>query len=105
MQDLIRQLETLVKGINTAITQLNIEADRTAAAGLRKRTLDADFWSDTTAASDVSRRLAALDRHIDSWGNLLADATEALELARLEQHAADSDLTDQIRSLYDKAQA
>jgi peptide chain release factor 2 len=105
MQDLIRQLETLVKGINTAITQLNIEADRTAAADLRKRTLDADFWSDTAAASDVSRRLAALDRHIDSWDNLLADATEALELARLEQNASDSDLTDQIRSLYDKAQA
>ncbi len=104
MQDLIRQLQSLISGINSAISKLGIEADRKAAAQLRQRTLDPNFWSDTAAASDVSRRLAALDRHVDFWNNLLAEATEALELARLEQNGTDSDLIDQIRSLYETAQ-
>jgi peptide chain release factor 2 len=104
MQDLIRALETLNAAIEDATGKLDIAEGRTQAAALRARTTDPDFWSDPTTASDISKRLAALDRHIDSWTNLRKDVIEALELAKLEQDSKDPNLTEQIRSLYLTAQ-
>ncbi len=104
MQDLIRALVTLNAAIEDATSKLGIAADRTQAAVLRERTTDPDFWSDPTTATDISKRLAALDRHIDSWTNLQKDVIEALELAKLEEDSKDPDLTDQIHALYQTAQ-
>jgi peptide chain release factor 2 len=104
MQDLIRQLEALNLAIEDATDKLGIAADRTKAAALRARTSEPDFWSDPATASDISKQLAMLDRHIDSWTNLQKDVIEALELAKLEQDSKDAELTDQIRALYQTAQ-
>jgi len=104
MQDLIRQLETLSATIGGAMAQLGIEADQRQAEALRTQTTAPDFWSDPATASDISRRLAVLDRHIDSWTSLQKDALEALELAKLEQTSPDTGSLEQIRSLYETTQ-
>jgi peptide chain release factor 2 len=107
MQELINQLETLVSAVHGAMAQLDIDADRTAAAELESRTLAPDFWSNASAAAQISQQLAVLKRHIDEWDGLLADAAEALELAKLEQAGAapDEASIEQIRGLYSTAAA
>ena len=105
MQELIRALEALETAINTAMAKLGIAADQKQADALRAETTDPDFWSDPAAASSVSKKLASLDRHISSWTALQKDITEALELAKLEQGSDDAESTEQIRALYQTAQA
>ena len=105
MQDLIRQLETLSAHIREAAIRVGLAADIAQAAELQQRTLDPDFWSDSGTASNVSKQLAALQRHISSWTDLQTETDEALELARLEHAEQGDELTNQIRSLYQNAQA
>src|SRR4051812_34168803 len=104
MQDLIRALETLSKDINAAMAKLGISADQKQAEALRAETAGPDFWSDPLAASEISKKLAALDRHVSSWTDLQHEIAEALELAKLEQGSSDTDLANQIRALYEAAQ-
>ncbi|GAC1601721.1 MAG: peptide chain release factor 2 [Candidatus Saccharimonadales bacterium] len=105
MQDLIRQLEALSARIAEAITLLNIDADKSHAAELQKQTLAPDFWNDSTHASSVSKQLAALQRHIDSWTDLQTEADEALELAQLEQAGHEDVIEQQVRELYERVSA
>ena len=103
MQELIRQLEQLTARIGEAITLLDIKSDQEQASQLQKLTLEPDFWNDSTNASAVSKQLATLQRHIDSWTGLQAEAEEALELARLELGGQDEDTLAQVRALYERA--
>ena len=105
MQELIHQLEALSTQIANAMSKLGIETDRQEAAKLRRLSSEPEFWSNPTSASAISRQLATLDRHVDSWTNLQKEANEALELAKLESAGKDPQLTDQIRQLYQKVDA
>ena len=104
MQELIRQLEQLTARIGEAITLLDIKSDQEQASQLQKLTLEPDFWNDSTNASAVSKQLATLQRHIDSWTGLQAEAEEALELARLELGGQDEDTLAQVRARNQRAQ-
>ncbi len=104
MQELIRQLETLDSDISAAMIQLDIDTDQAKATALHEQTLDPNFWSNPIGASEISKTLAALNRHIESWTRLRAEARETLDLARLEQDSHDPELSAQIRELYETAQ-
>jgi peptide chain release factor 2 len=103
MQDLIRQLETLCSRIQDATTKLGLAADQAKVAQITALTLAPDFWNDSTTASTISKQLATLARHVDSWTNLQSEADEALELARLEQAGHDDTIEAEVRSLYERA--
>jgi peptide chain release factor 2 len=103
MQELIRALEGLQTDVRAAMTQLNLSADREQAEALRHHTEAPDFWSDSATAGTVSKQLATLERHVESWDNLATEVDEALELARLEHAEQDTATTTQIRELYERA--
>ena len=103
MQDLIRQLETLSTRIHDATEKLKLDADAARASELEQQTLRPDFWDDSVNASSISKQLASLQRHINSWRNLQAEADEALELAKLELGGVDEAAASEVRALYDRA--
>lgn len=81
MQDLLKKFEALTSDIADAISRLRLDADEAEIANLTTQTQAPDFWSDPQAAAIVSQKLAALQKHVDSWRDLAAathDEAEAL---------------------------
>lgn len=83
MEDVQKRLKKIQDQLEDAIRRLNIEADEEELKQLDGQMQSADFWSDSLAAGEVSRKAADLRRHILTWRNLQKDLRDALELAEL----------------------
>lgn len=102
MQDLINKLKELSKQIAEAISQLDLTTDQQKIAQLEVKSLAPDFWSNPQTASSLSKELAALQRHVQSWHDLKAETDEALELAQLERDSHDEATQTQVAQLYNQ---
>jgi|ERR1700683_272878 len=104
LHELIRDLESLQTELQAAMEQLRLDADRDQIRKLKTEAAAPEFWNDPAAAAAVSRRLATLERHVETWDHLATEAGEALELARLENGGSGPDHTaiSQINDLYNR---
>jgi len=107
MQELIRDFEALSKAVHAAIMQLHIDADRDQAAELEKRTQQPDFWSDPLAASKITKQLADLQKHIESWVDLQKQVDDELATLKDPDFANDPDFVTSAltRTSYDRLKA
>lgn len=99
MSELERQLTELNQQIATAVSRLNLSADKQRLNELAKQMAAPDFWADTEAASALSKEQAALERHVTEWERLGREASEALELAKLNDTKLEADLAKQYSQL------
>src|SRR6266568_2533992 len=104
MQELIKQLGELVEQIRDAIARLQIERDEAEIKKLTAETLEPDFWSDSVVAAATSQKLAALQKHVESWRGLEAEVSDALELSKLGD-SSDGELIADIRRDYEKTRS
>jgi len=104
MQELIRQLETLSQAIHAATKQLNLDADRKLATELETRVQAPDFWSDPQAAANVTKQLADLDRHIETWDSLQNEVDDYLAMLKDPDFQNDPDFVSSAltRVTYDR---
>ncbi len=102
MQEQAKKLGELQEKIEDAITRLDIGADEQAAARLTKQTQAADFWNDSAQAGAVSRALAVLNKHIESWRSLEREVAEALELAKLGDDSLEPEINAAVKRLEDE---
>ncbi len=79
MQELEKQLESLLRHVQIAIKQLKLTDDEQEVKLLETATQAPDFWQDSTVAATTSKRLAALQKHTGSWRQLETGVSDELE--------------------------
>jgi peptide chain release factor 2 len=106
MQELIKQLETLLAQVTEAMAKLDVASDRRQADELVAQTSQPDFWSRPDAAA-VSQRLAGLQKHVDEWDGLQSQVGDTLDVARLseDEGTKDEQFEAQLAATYQQAAA
>ena len=99
MDELKKQIVTLVADIDAAMQQLHIAEQRNELEGLRLGSQEPDFWNDTTKAQAAMKRLAELDDRTQPWIQLSQAAHEVAELLELGDDSMHSELATQISKL------
>lgn len=94
MEGLQKRAEALDKVIKDAHKKIEIDKIVADAAGLESQMSQPDFWTDPTAAADVSKKHAELMARVEPWQKLLADVHDSLELIGLN----DTELTSEIET-------
>jgi len=100
MQELLRKYEELSRQLHQAISQLGISANEAAAEKLTARTLEPDFWKDSTSAAEASQQLAALSKHVQTWREL--ESSVADEIAALKEFGTDTGYLESASRTYDR---
>ncbi len=75
---------------------LDIAGRRARLEELERRRLDPEFWTDTTAARDVERQVAAEKAWIDSYDDVVRRRDDVLTLKELAEEDAESGLEEEI---------
>lgn len=96
MQELKKQLEELRRKIAGAMDAIGIIQLIKEHEELHKQTLEPDFWTDSKAAQQISKKLAALEKRIDLWRRLEKACDDALELVAF----GDGQLETELRAQY-----
>jgi len=82
--------------IRSAMERLKIAELMTELAGLKQRSEQPDFWSDTDVAQGVMKQIAKLEARVVPWQKLAKDAHEVQELLELNDIAMHEELTVQL---------
>jgi peptide chain release factor 2 len=102
VQELLKKYDLLAAKIRAAIKQLGIDADEAKAEELTNRTLEPGFWDDAKRAAELSRELAGLAKHVDSWRTLEREVSD--EIAAIREFGNDPEFasSELTQSNYDR---
>jgi peptide chain release factor 2 len=99
MQPLLKRLDMLRDGIETAYKQLAID-DRAARLSVLEIELSApEVWNDPRHAQDISKQLAALLAMVEPWQTLRSQADDIQELMELGDESLQKEFEGQITAL------
>jgi peptide chain release factor 2 len=75
------KLNTIAEEITHALSKIDLPKLHAQIIGLESQTQEADFWNDSTAAQQVSKRLAALQKEVAEWQAMQKDTAELVEIS------------------------
>lgn len=96
-----QKLTTIVEEINHALTRIDLPKLREQIANLTTETQQADFWSVPESAQKTSKQLAALQKEVESWEKIQAEAVELSELAPTIKEEDNPVEAEEFKSLID----
>lgn len=99
MQDLQKQIDSLVQEVAQAVKKLSIHDAETQLAELKKQSEQPDFWSDNQAAQDNVKLQAKLESKAKPWLELEGEANDLSELAKTNDTSLKDDLTKQLEEI------
>lgn len=99
MRELTKALIQLLQAVDTAIKKLNLDADRQKLTELEDSMAAPDFWDNTREATQQSKAHAGLKNRLEAWDSLRQRISDAIELAKLEDHKLEKDLAIQLKQL------
>ena len=98
MQELHRQLASLLERIKAAAERLNLAVDEIMIEKLSAEAGSPDFWNDPQVAAATSQKLASITKHVESWRILEREVGDAAELAAIQEGTIDSQLRAELES-------
>ncbi len=99
MDTLISLLIEMKKKIEGLMERLNIVAKIRRAEQLEAQSSEPGFWDSPDAAQKLMQELASLREEIERWQNLSNRIEDAVELAQLEDHSLQDELTKEAEAL------
>ncbi|HSX14389.1 MAG TPA: peptide chain release factor 2 [Candidatus Saccharimonadales bacterium] len=103
--DIAKQAGELQSRIEEAMGLLDVPGDRKHLEELESQAGAQDFWNDSAKATAVTKELAHLRRHIESWQDLAREVQDLAELAQLQaaettpDHTALGELANHLKRL------
>jgi len=94
--EIVKQGTQLQGRIETAMEQLGVAGEKVQLGKLEEAAGASDLWDDPAEATKVTRELAQLKKHIDSWEGLLSEVQELTELAQLHHDENDKGDIDEL---------
>jgi peptide chain release factor 2 len=88
------QLKDLEHRIDEAWKRLDLDRLVAEFEALRVRSLESDFWNDTSSAQNAMKQMSKLEARIVPWQKLKQGISEVVELAKLK----DASLVDELSS-------
>lgn len=101
MQDLEKDISTLLAAYRAAVAQLDLETKTKELDDITKETEQANFWEDSVRAQAIMQRQAALKSATEPWLSLGKDLDELKSMADLK----DNTLLDDLKKQRDQLQA
>ena len=99
MQPLQKRIQILQSQIGAALQTLVIDEKQAQIAALEAQLSTSEVWHNPSHAQDLSRQLAALQKTVDPWLTLAAQADDLLELMELGDDELAAEFDGQITAL------
>lgn len=99
MEDINKDINTLIEEINQARSRLNISDINEQIEELRTEIDQPDFWKDNLVAQSKMKKMATLKEKVEPWDKLLREVTEISELAKMK----DSGLAGELKQGLNRA--
>ncbi|MFC1871797.1 peptide chain release factor 2 [Chloroflexota bacterium] len=98
MQETKDTLKDLHTRVSMALVHLDVTNREQEITRLEKEANQPEFWSDSTGAQKVMRRLAGQKRVVDRWRGLEKEVADLTELVSLAEEEADTALAEELQS-------
>lgn len=99
MDQLKKQAAELKEAVEQAVVQIKLAELQSRQAELRQVMNRPDFWQDSASAQQISRQEAELTKRIQPWDQLRQSASEAVELANLDDPSMTDEISRQITEI------
>ena len=96
MNDLLDNLERLIKRIAKAFEQIGIEEKQTEIKDLEFKMSEVDFWNDQEKATKLSKRAAEVKDEVDNWENLMSKVEDLYKLTKEFDETHDYSMKDEL---------
>ncbi|MGZ6005201.1 MAG: peptide chain release factor 2 [Candidatus Saccharimonadales bacterium] len=96
MQDLEKQIETLVSEVNAAIVKLDLKTSEQQLDALRQAAAAENFWSDNQSAQVNVKQQSQLEAKIKPWRQLEKELKDIKELVETGDTSLKEDLDSQL---------
>ena len=97
MQEVQRQAEALKTAVDGALARLHFAELLTQKKQLDARIAAPDFWQNPTAAQEISKGQAKLEKRLAPWQALTKSLNDVLELAAMDDESLRADLETQVQ--------
>lgn len=102
MDETNRQADALQSELDAALERIKFEELNTQEQALQEQMKDSNFWQNSVAAQDVSKRQADLERRLQPWRELQQGLQDLRELAATNDDSLHDDLQAQLQDLQKK---
>lgn len=102
MESLLKRIKKLVSQIEDSFERLNIDEKQTTISKLEKDLAVSEVWNNPSEAQAKSKQLANLNKVIEPWLTLKAQASDILELVETNDESLMKEFDGQIKALEDE---
>lgn len=102
MESLLKRINKLVSQIEDSFERLNIDEKQATISKLEKDLAVSEVWNNPTEAQAKSKQLANLNKVIEPWLTLKAQASDILELIEINDDSLMKEFDGQIKALEDE---
>jgi peptide chain release factor 2 len=99
MQPLLKRINQLVEGIETAFVRLDIDGKKYLIENLSEELSAPEVWNNPTHAQDISKQLAGLSGIVDPWVTLHAQAVDMVEFIETGDESLLREFEQQVSAL------
>jgi len=93
------EIEELNNSIKNAYAQLNIKQQKKELDSLTGKMNEPDFWNDSEAAQEISKRHSSTEKRVVFWTELSDKAKELQELIELDDESLAQEISEQYSEL------
>ena len=95
--NVLNSLQKLKQNVLEASKKINLEKDSKKLVDLRQKSVSPDFWEDNLKAQKIMQDISKLEEKVLPWQSLIAELSDAIELAELNDDSLTNDLSNSLR--------